>query len=559
MSDNYDFLPATTAAHSNPTRHDQAAPIQDIVRDVIRRRERIQRQLAMERQNVTNSPEGFRPYFVRDSSHQRRGGVWGSQASGGPGMPEFQAPTSALRSRPQAIPSERYLRGAHHRRHDRPNFSGNAGTIQQEFERLNEASSSLSSLLDQPMPRLNSPDADLRPYSGDAELHRRRPKRRKLDGDFKAFSYGYRGQVVPGALKMEIVSCDGGLHAESRHGRQYWPENVLRNDKSVYCTDSSKCNIIMRHQGETPFCLKKLVIKAPERGFTAPIQEGLIFISMNSDDLIARTAQYQVQEASTPRAISPENLTHSGRSTTPHVTSREPNENRPPSRRTNDAAVRTVPPPISNTITYTNVHRALSSSQSPPTPNAYPFSHLDLGEESSLPPRTITPPTPLSFAISTDCSDHSSDEEEESSAATLADRLRRDHLPLPPSMDSSSDSTEDGDLSHWATPRARTATRHRRNRRQAIPSRIEVAAPSTAEEARNGTDGRPPVEVLAPHARFFIEREKSMISIKFEPLVSGRFILLKLWSPAENQNIDIQSIVAHGFAGPRFFPAVQTT
>lgn len=231
----------------------------------------------MERQNVASSPDGYRPYLMRDSSHQRRA-IWGSQPSGGPGMPELQAPTSALRSRPQALPSERYLRGPRHRRHDRPNFAGNAGTLQQAVERLNEASSNLTSLLDhRPVHRLNSPDADPRPYPRDAELHRRRSKRRKLDGDpysmdFKAFSYGYHGQVVPGALRMEIVSCDGGLHAESRHGRQYWPDNVLRNDKSVYCTDSSKCNIIMRHQGETTFCLKKLVIKAPERGFTAPYE-----------------------------------------------------------------------------------------------------------------------------------------------------------------------------------------------------------------------------------------------------------------------------------------------
>lgn len=240
---------------------------------------------------------------------------------------------------------------------------------------------------------------------------------------------------------------------------------------------------------------------------------------MTSDDLIARTAQYQVRETSNPRAISPENLMHNGRSTTPHATSRESNENRPPSRRTNDAAVRAIPPPISNTTAYTNVHRALPSSQFPTNTHGPTISHLDLSDEASSPPRTITPPAPLSFAITTDCSDHSSDEEEESSPATLADRLRRDHIPLPPNIDSSSDSTEDGDLGRWPTPRARTATRHRRNRRRAIPSRIEVAAPSAAEEARIGADGKAPVEVLAPHARFFIEREKSMISIKFEPLV----------------------------------------
>ena len=240
---------------------------------------------------------------------------------------------------------------------------------------------------------------------------------------------------------------------------------------------------------------------------------------MNSDDLIARTAQYQVKEASTPNVIAPENLTHNGRSTTRHAVSRETIENRPPSRRTSDAAARNIPPPISNTVAYTNVHRNLSPSQLLTAPHVRPFSHLDLSDESSLPPRAITPPTPFSFAITTDCSDHSSDEEEESSAATLADRLRRDRLPLPPSIDSSSDSTEDGDLSHWATSRSRTATLHRRNRRRTIPSRIEVTTQSAAEEARNGVDGRSPVEVLAPHARFFIEREKSMISIKFEPLV----------------------------------------
>jgi hypothetical protein len=63
---------------------------------------------------------------------------------------------------------------------------------------------------------------------------------------------------------------------------------------------------------------------------------------------------------------------------------------------------------------------------------------------------------------------------------------------------------------------------------------------------------------MAPHARFFIERDKSKCTVKFDPPVSGRFILLKMWSPQHTPggNIDIQSVVAKGFAGPRFFPAV---
>ena len=115
-------------------------------------------------------------------------------------------------------------------------------------------------------------------YSGEAEVNRRRVKRRKLDSDslsnghLRGFRYGFRGQVVPGPLKMEIVSCDGGIHSDAvMHAREYHPENVLRNDKSVYCTDRSECNLILQHMGQTPFTLKKLVIKAPERGFTAPL------------------------------------------------------------------------------------------------------------------------------------------------------------------------------------------------------------------------------------------------------------------------------------------------
>lgn len=56
-------------------------------------------------------------------------------------------------------------------------------------------------------------------------------------------------------------------------------------------------------------------------------------------------------------------------------------------------------------------------------------------------------------------------------------------------------------------------------------------------------------------ARFFIKRGKSRVAIKFDPPVSGRYILLKLW--AGRSNVDVQSVVAKGYAGPRFFPAVQ--
>lgn len=152
-------------------------------------------------------------------------------------------------------------------------FQRGAGTVQQAVERLNEASSNLSSLLDHPIPRIMDPNLWDREYSAEAEVNKRRAKRRKIESSgqlsphYRGFTYGHRGQVVSGPLKMEIVSCDGGVHS---HSSENFPDNILRNDKSVYCTQGNRCNIVLRHLGETAFCLKKLIVKAPERGFTAP-------------------------------------------------------------------------------------------------------------------------------------------------------------------------------------------------------------------------------------------------------------------------------------------------
>jgi hypothetical protein len=44
----------------------------------------------------------------------------------------------------------------------------------------------------------------------------------------------------------------------------------LKNDATVYCTKSNRCNLVLRHQGATVFSLKELIIKAPHSGYTAP-------------------------------------------------------------------------------------------------------------------------------------------------------------------------------------------------------------------------------------------------------------------------------------------------
>lgn len=112
---------------------------------------------------------------------------------------------------------------------------------------------------------------------GMADINRRR-KRRKIDhddplvnGGMNGFRYGHRGSVVPGPLRMEIEHCDGGvIPALSMHNQLYAPNNVLRNNRSVYCTHHTQCNLILAHLGQTSFTLTKMVIKAPASGFTAP-------------------------------------------------------------------------------------------------------------------------------------------------------------------------------------------------------------------------------------------------------------------------------------------------
>ena len=109
-------------------------------------------------------------------------------------------------------------------------------------------------------------------HNHDGAEESRRIKRRKLDSDritssFKGFRYGRYGQIEPGQLTMEIVSCDGGIYSDEH---TYPPENILKNDPSVYCTKGNRCNIVMRHQGGTVFSLKELVIKAPESKFSCP-------------------------------------------------------------------------------------------------------------------------------------------------------------------------------------------------------------------------------------------------------------------------------------------------
>jgi hypothetical protein len=121
----------------------------------------------------------------------------------------------------------------------------------------------------------------------------------------------------------------------------------------------------------------------------------------------------------------------------------------------------------------------------------------------------------------------------------------------------------------WASSRADGATSHRNAARSLMPWILPPRprpghrshSPPPPENSNQGRSQRLKAPDLASNdpnvqaARFSIKRNKSRVTVKFDPPISGRYILLKLY--AGKNNVDVQSVVAKGYAGPRFFPAMQ--
>lgn len=382
----------------------------------------------------------------------------------------------------------------------------------------------------------------------------RRHKRRKLDSDrlvpsFKGFRYGRYGQVEPGQLQMEIVSCDGGMFSNES---SYAAENILRDDNSVYCTKGNRCNIVLRHQGATVFTLQELVIKAPaSMNYSHPVREGMVFVSMNQDDILSRTAQYQIQYA--PRSYE--------------------------ESRSGDGNPNHIPPEIMSIRHHDN-----GTTTTLPRGTSYGFTGAcieDYEPRTPQMPREFASPLP-DFRVTIECSE---EEEDEDGSRFL--RRAPNHIGSLPFETADSDS-EDGvgnpfgseylddphHPSHWRLynsasntgsaanlrrlrDRDRDRERDRdRDRERPTLSLSEAweAHASATQDAVRAVGG----ELLTPCARFHIEKKKSKCTIRFDPPISGRFILLKMWSSHHDptSNIDIQSIIARGFAGPRYFPSI---
>lgn len=265
------------------------------------------------------------------------------------------------------------------------------------------------------------------------------------------------------------------------------------------------------------------------------VQEGMVFVSMTPDDLLKRTAQYQIHYSSSPagnssgsaaatsrnysRSFADRALYHSGARLT-QLSHPDPARF---AQRSSDQGIRHFTQSADHYTASTVIGRDYYASRR--SPHHASLSSRVPGEIDELvdieaeidtlinnhtPANPELPSAPL-FTITTNCDDISGDEEEESSAATLADRYHRNHL-----SGSYSSGDEDFSMSRLISRHSRVGGGNRRSRKRTIPSRIE---PSMSASVPQNGDRAEVSEVMVPHARFFIEPDRSMVSMKFDPPV----------------------------------------
>ncbi|KXS99309.1 hypothetical protein AC578_6736 [Pseudocercospora eumusae] len=455
--------------------------------------------------------------------------------------------------------------------------------------------------------RQRSPGLEARDTGSDDSI-RRRAKRRRLDFDAptpprQPIKYGYYGQVEPGRLKLEIISCDGGEQRDPRSPTTYLgPQNLLRHDKSVYCSDRPSSSIVLRHGDDSPFCLEKLHIVGPEHGFTAPVREGLIYVSMSLNDLskyMDPPPHARRQGVDTPpyrrqrsfRSSPERGITLSEALRDPEV---DATLDRARERRASAMHTMRNAMGVAAESRDDDIARARGEVQSDPYhhPTSYYGDDFGFGREDpeahcEIPSSGDATDVVISAdegAPVTMLSDEEPGPEETSSPDVIDFRLQRlRSMRRRVEMESLG-----GDRERWtAVPRFEDGNERddswNLRRLDAMMARSRMAdSPSHDDfDEREPGNSYGPEPVYGPayyqppeerpdgteyyddglndpnvtRAKFHIRSGKYKVAIKFDPPVSGRFVLLKLW--ANRSNVDVQSVIAKGFGGSRFFPAVE--
>ena len=94
-------------------------------------------------------------------------------------------------------------------------------------------------------------------------------------------------------LKMRFLDPGHGQWNDAVHIDDHAKMN-LHNivNKDIFRPATKFHSILMKHQGGWPFDLAKLVVKLPSREYEAPPLQGMVFIAMNSEQLLADTLTY---------------------------------------------------------------------------------------------------------------------------------------------------------------------------------------------------------------------------------------------------------------------------
>ncbi|KAL6243133.1 hypothetical protein RBB50_009684 [Rhinocladiella similis] len=417
---------------------------------------------------------------------------------------------------------------------------------------------------------------------------RLRAKRRKLDdGTYedepRTFSYGHKGQVVAGLLRMEIVSCDGGEYSDPRMSISSYPQHVLVDDSSVYCTKTSRCNLLLKHVGGMPFTLTKIVIKAPRAGFDAPIQKGLIFVAMDEDNLLEKASRYDsLYGPENHRYISLRDVTRPSRE---YMNSaRSPLRSVDRSRYLEDPIGQDAEPEAGNTRnavadTDSSDEEGEGEVEGPSSPRPWHDDEYSLRSYVDRYRPTYRIPEDGSFSGESESWDdleidrwrpQHADENPPNHESQVANLVPahdlQDHDESLTERDAGPDN--DGTESRLPMPRRRSihSSASRPYRTEPVSPANEPSSPSRNllnDSMAKGSRIEPEVSSLAgnshttvvPQARFNINRSKSSASVKFDPPLSGRYILVKLWAQTTHNNIDVQAILPCGYGGPRFFPS----
>lgn len=284
----------------------------------------------------------------------------------------------------------------------------------------------------------------------------------------------------------------------------------------------------------------------------------MVFVGMDTDEIFNRTTQYQIQYL-TGREVDRLAAERENRvSTTPLVYSIRHGE---------DGTTRVTRPPVW-AQRYERDHTQLDFDGDADGDDDMDSSRSQIAQ---LPQEFTLPPPP--FTITSECSSDDAEGDVGTGGLRRSRSYARLQIPnrigsLPFENRDDSDSDDGGDA--WVQSNAGgfshfdEVTRGNYDRRRpagrAVPDEglsralqeAREASQLATQEAVRAVGGG----LMTPLVHFHIE-EHNKCTIRFDPPVSGRFILLKMWSSQAGGNIDIQGVMVKGFAGPRYVPDVE--